>query len=532
MRPMLRRRADGLALILCILYILLASAWIGEMGVQTDEALFSGGIYPPLGPGIELLGKHRPLMVMTYVGTLKSYAWKPIMRNIGASAVSIRLPAVLLGAITLWMFYRMMKWPVGVRAALVSTALLATDATFVLTNRWDWGPVAIQHACLVGGVLSILRFTDSRRLPWLALGFFIFGLGLWDKALFIWNLVALGLATIAVFPRRTLALLTPKTLAVAAGGLVLGAAPLIYFNFTNSFVTFRQNAGWSWNEPVRAKAQALMVTFEGGGMQGSVVRDDGQGAASRNPDDVAKRLIVSIAEWTGHPRSGLYALLASLALVLSLFAWRTPAFNAFLFAIVFCAAAFLQMAFTPGAGGSPHHLVLIWPFPHLAIGAVLAESSRRLGRFGVPILTTIVLAACLSSIAVIGTYYSYMLRYGGVKEWTDAIYPAVESLPALRPSHVCFLDWGFYDNVRLLTRGRINVCAAVDAAADPAGAKSQMAISDIVYMTHTSPNRLEPQRTESFVALATAEGYRKTEERVFYDFNGRPMIEVFKLFRP
>ena len=39
-----------------------------------------------------------------------------------------------------------------------------------------------------------------------------------------------------------------------------------------------------------------------------------------------------------------------------------------------------------------------------------------------------------------------------MKVWTDAIYPAVEALPAMRPSYVCFLDWGFYENVRLLTR--------------------------------------------------------------------------------
>jgi hypothetical protein len=64
-------------------------------------------------------------------------------------------------------------------------------------------------------------------------------------------------------------------------------------------------------------------------------------------------------------------------------------------------------------------------------------------RFGLPALTAIIAIACLSSIAVVGTYYTNMLRYGGVKEWTDAIYPAVEALPAMEPSHVCFLDWGF-----------------------------------------------------------------------------------------
>jgi hypothetical protein len=174
----------------------------------------------------------------------------------------------------------------------------------------------------------------------------------------------------------------------------------------------------------------------------------------------------------------------------------------------------------------------MWPFPHLAIAAVLAETSRRLGRFGLPALTAIIAIACLSSIAVVGTYYTNMLRYGGVKEWTDAIYPAVEALPAMEPSHVCFLDWGFHDNVRLLTRGRVNVCAAVDAKADPETAKRQIAVPGIVYMTHTEPNRLQPELTTAFLKVATSEGYRQSDQRVFYDYNGRPIIEVFKLFRP
>jgi predicted membrane-bound mannosyltransferase len=206
---MLRRRADWLAVGFCIIYVALASAWISEMGIQTDEALFGAGIYPPLAPGVELWGKHRPLMVMTYVGCVKSYIWKPIVRNLGASPATVRLPAVLIGALTLCLFYLLLRRTLGVRTALAGTALLAADATFIVTTRWDWGPVAIQHLCLVGGVLSIVRFTEDRRLRWLALGCFLFGLGLWDKALFAWSLIGLGVATLVVFPRRVLKYLTP-----------------------------------------------------------------------------------------------------------------------------------------------------------------------------------------------------------------------------------------------------------------------------------------------------------------------------------
>jgi hypothetical protein len=379
-------------------------------------------------------------------------------------------------------------------------------------------------------VLSIVKFTEKKDLRWLALGCFAFGLAAWDKALFFWTLSGLGLASIIVFPRRILSFLDMRTIAVAGGATLLGASPIIFYNIKNPLITFQQSK-WSWQENIRGKAGMLVTTFEGSGMLGSVVRDDWEGPI-REPDDGLKRTWVRLTEWTGSRRSSLYAHLAALAVLLAPFTWRTPAWSAFLFACVFCAVSWLQMAFNPGAGGSPHHTVLLWPFPHLAIAAVLASVSQRLGKLGTPILIALTLAACLSSVAVIGTYYRNMLRNGGVKEWTDAIYPAAEALPAMKPSFVCFLEWGFFDNVRLLTRGRIQLCNAADPATDPVSAKRQIALPGIVYMTHTKGNQLSPELTERFVALAETEGYRKTEERVFYDYNGRPIIEVFKLFKP
>ena len=112
------------------------------------------------------------MMLMTYVGAVKSYIWKPFVRNLGPSAATVRIPAVLIGGLTIWLFYLLMKRLAGLRAALTGAALLATDATYIITTRWDWGPVALQHLFTVGGVLSIVRFTETQRLAgwrWAAL---------------------------------------------------------------------------------------------------------------------------------------------------------------------------------------------------------------------------------------------------------------------------------------------------------------------------------------------------------------------------
>ena len=68
------------ALLLCVLFIAIGVPWIDKPGIQTDEALFAGGIYPPFQDQFVIrIFKHDfPVMVMTYVGTLKSCVWAMI----------------------------------------------------------------------------------------------------------------------------------------------------------------------------------------------------------------------------------------------------------------------------------------------------------------------------------------------------------------------------------------------------------------------------------------------------------------------
>lgn len=528
---MLQGRADALAVLFSLIFLTLGSLWISEVGLQTDEALFGQGIFPPFGHSVEILGKQRPIMVMTYVGALKSYVWKPVLKNLKPSAATIRLPAVVLGALTIWLFYLLAKRTVGTRAALVGTALLSVDASYMMTTRWDWGPVVLQHLMLLGGVLAILRFVDDRRLRWLALGFFLFGLGLWDKAIFAWSLVGLGVATVTAFPRRLWALLTLRHTAIATVALLFGASPLVYFNLSNEFVTFRQNSTWDWNQDISAKVRAAQVTLEGRSLFGSIPRDASE-LPFREPDDMWKRFWVHATDWTGAQTINLYVLLFLLSVFMLPLAWKTSARTALLFAAVFTLVTWFQMAFQRNGAGSAHHIILLWPIPYLAVGALLTQGFRRFGRAGTPLLALVVGLACTSSVLVIGTYYRNMLRNGGTTAWSDAVYPAAEALLQTRPRFVCFLDWGFHDSIRLLQRGQIESCEAVDPESDLETAKRQISNREIVFMAHTPGNEIQPERTDRFMKFAVAEGYRKTEERIFYDYNGRPMIEVFKLFRP
>lgn len=519
---MLQDRADGFALIFCLLFVAVGSLWISEIGIQNDEALFSAGIYPPFGIAPKL-------MVMTYVGTLKSYVYKPIFKLWAPSAASTRIPALLLGALTIWLFYLLLKRTLGRRAAVVGTCLLATDTTFLLTTRWDWGPVVLQHLCLVGGMVSILGFVSFFRLRYLALGFFLFGLGVWDKTIFLWSLAGLGVATLIVFPKRLFALVNLKTSGVASGAFLLGSAPFLYYNLRFNWITFRQNAAWS-SDILGYKAGLLQATLEGSALFGGVPRDEWDGPI-REPDDAAKRALVSVSHFVGSPRRNLQVALLLLTLALLPLVWRTPARTAFLFAFVYLVITWLQMAFTKDAGTGVHHPILMWPMPQLGIAGILAESSRRVRRIGTPLLAGVMALVAGSNLAVTSTYYANMLRNGGNVAWSDAIFPASEALPSLRPSYVCILDWGFFETIRMLHKGRVPVCVTGNPERDPTAVRRQLADPNMVFIAHTKGLEFNAGEAERFVEFAKSEGYSKSDQRVFYDYNGRPIIEIFKLFR-
>jgi hypothetical protein len=529
---MVARRADALALAFCLVFVTLGCLWISEVGIQADEALFLAGVYPPFEDNApRLFGKPFPLMVMSYVGTLKAYVWWPILSIWKPSAASLRVPAVVIGAVAVWLFYLLLKRTVSLRAALVGTSLLAVDPMFLLTSRWDWGPVVLQHLCLVGGMLAFVRFVQESRIRWLVVGAFVFGLGVWDKAIFVWSLLGLATAATVVFPGPVLRRVRRRQIAAATLAFIAGVCPFILYNYRNEFATFRQNSHFSLNENLAAKALVLRAVADGQGLFGSIPRENGDGPV-RQPHDRWKQIWAGATEFAGMRRTTVSLHLAVLALVLLPLAWRSPARSAFFFAAMYMVVTWTQMALAVGGAGGAHHPILMWPLPHLGVAAVLAESSRRFGRPGLVALCAAVAIACMSSVAVLGTYYTNMLRNGAVVEWSDAIYPASRALPDLQPSYVCALDWGFWEPLRFLHRGRLPLCIAVDPEQDAETAKRQLADPDIVYITHTKGSEIAPGLTERFVAFAESAGYRKRNQRTFHDYNGRPIIEIFKLFRP
>ena len=523
------RAAGVIALLFCLLFIVVGVPWIDKPGIQTDEALFAAGIYPPFQHTFVIhIFKHDfPMMVMTYVGTVKSLVWAAIFKVWPPSPASVRIPAVVLGALSVWWTYLLVSRTLGTRAALACAALLATDPVYILYSRWDQGPVVIQHLCLVGAMLALVRFDQERRVGWLVAGFFALGLGLWDKAIFIWLLSGLGIAGLVVFWRQIRKALSVRNLAVATAAFALGALPLILYNARQKLITFRSNTVWS-SDGIAGKAHLVRYVLEGNALFGVMMRDPWE-LPIREPSSMAEKATVSIALAAGMPRRSLMGYLAAASILLLPLVWRTPARTTALFVLICGAVAWCEMAFGKGTGGGAHHTVLLWPLPTIGIAAILAAASQRL-KFGRALFIVIVAVACAANLLVLSTYYTNLLRNGGTSSWTDATYPALKAIHNLDKEAVCTIDWGFFDTLRLFERGRTPECGVGDPISDEDKRFDLFYISHprYVFLTHTEGNESFPGTTARFVQLAESKGFRQVNRRVFADSNGRDMVEIFQ----
>jgi 4-amino-4-deoxy-L-arabinose transferase-like glycosyltransferase len=523
------------ALAACILFFLSGQPFLSRLGIQDDESIFGYAFLEPRAAFLLHMGRSRlPLMLMSYLGTLKAWLYRPIFSLFGFNVWSLREPALLAGAASIWLFFLFLRRVAGDRAALIGCGLLAADSMYLLTVCFDWGPVALQHLLLVGGLLLLLRFYQKGSQLSLALGFLLWGLAMWDKALAIWMLGGIGVAGLAVFPRQIFAVTTIRRVAISVAAFAIGALPLIVYNIETRVSTFR-GQGFAAND-LRGKARLLMYTAEGVGLHGWMVDEDWQTPTPHEPSGALEEASLAISEAAGRPREGWLLWAFALAVLLIPLA-RGSDLRAILFALIAMVVQWAQMAITVDAGGSVHHAILIWPLPQMLIGISFAAASRRLGRAGRPVAAGALAALMVAGAFPINEYYREIWQNGGAINWTDAIYRLSDYVKAARVKRVYCIDWGIVDQLRLLGRGKLPLSVIFDAVPENGGAPDAERIAaaagdpDALFIGHTKSFEFFQGRSQKLVQTAEAAGYRREMLRVVADSWGRPTYEVYRFVK-
>ncbi len=504
------------------LFVLLGLALVPYAGIEPDEGVFAKPYYGVLAEKYCITVFHHsiPLMVFDYAGALKTLLLWPVVSAFGPNAWSFRVPVILIGGLTIILFFLLAERMAGSRAALIASLLLATDPSFLLTDTYDWGPVALQHLLLVAGCLLI-----ACRRP--ALGFFCFGLALWDKAIFVWALAGLVAGVlVAYLPQLRRAVADKKLIARSVLALLAGALPLIVYNINKPNATLRP-AHLSL-EGFDAKVVSLNRTLDGSDLFLGVMVAPEWAARPKAPHSVAGRVAWFIREHLGAYHSDLMLYAIALAVLAAPIWWRTDGRRAALFAIAFSIAAFMTMAVIRYTGGA-HHVVLLWPMPQFLVGIAVAALRPR---WLVVSAGAILIAA---NLLVVNQYIVQFERNGTWAFFTDAIYPLSDALSDSAGSTFYHVDWGMGDNLSVMHRGRLRyqeIWQILPASGETPKPEIDAILADPhgVFLNHV-PSEEYFKAGDRLSALAQAAGYRKTTLRTIPDSNGRLEFEIYR-FEP
>jgi 4-amino-4-deoxy-L-arabinose transferase-like glycosyltransferase len=95
----------------CVLFLLTGASFVSHLGLQNDESLFANAIFKPYAVAYSFRIGHStlPFMLMSYLGTLKAWIYRPVFGLFGTGTVALRGPMLLAGAASVWLFYLLLR---------------------------------------------------------------------------------------------------------------------------------------------------------------------------------------------------------------------------------------------------------------------------------------------------------------------------------------------------------------------------------------------------------------------------------------
>jgi hypothetical protein len=502
---------------LALIATFLLAAQLGLLaypGLQQDEVVFA----MPFLPGNTTLyswhlGNLRiPVMLVDYLGSLKSLLYWPIFHFWPPNIWSIRLPVCALSAGTLLLFGNLVRRVAGQDIAVLACLILASDSSFLFCNVFDWGPVSLILFGTVTTLSFVQRFLVSGRIICLILAALISGLSFWYKAVFIFPLA--GITGAFLLSGRQIA--PPESLrrsAVALAMFAAGSSPMLIYNLTGTGATLRAASELN-TVPVAEKLMMLRITLEGRALEHYMFRSFRgediplQGASL---SDLAMRWYSTSSTVIG---SALFPALI-LSLLLLPFLRSSNLFRPLMFTWAALLIALLLMLVFRNAGAGPHHMVLLYPAPQFIVAATawaLGKDILHSGRFA---LVTVALIVA-SNLWLLGNYYSAARHNGFSVYWSDGL-PALASAVRSRGLPVAILDWGMDNGIRIQTRGSVPIV------------NDSIPRRDILYISHCPGYVVDAPAVEQFDRLARLAGLVRYDAGTVRDHESTAIYCVFRL---
>jgi len=172
---------NKLLIVIFLLGILARVLFFGDFppGFSKDEASAAYESYALLNYGIDRNGYHNPVHLIAYgsgQNALQSYMQMPFIALFGLTPISARLPSLILGIISLFAFYLLVKEIFNKKIATLALFLLAINPWHIMISRWSLEANIFPPIVLFGILFFVLSFRKQIYLP---ISFVFFALALY-----------------------------------------------------------------------------------------------------------------------------------------------------------------------------------------------------------------------------------------------------------------------------------------------------------------------------------------------------------------
>lgn len=522
-----------------VLFAILAVWRLSLPGLHYDEAyeavpamqlLLNQPVTTFRDNGIQVGGRLFPLMTQEYIGALNTYAAIPFLGLLGISPVGLRVMAISIGLLTLWLTFRLANELFGSSSAVVAVMLLAVSPTFVFWSRQGVFVTSVTAAIGLAAVLGWLSWWRTGARRYAVVGAFLLGLGLYAKFLFLWLIMALALAVIVLNLRQWRCIKSRLTLELVTWSLLaflLGSAPLIVYNFQtggtlhsisgNLTTSYYGTNNLAFFSNLLERIKQFTAVLSGGHLW---------------------YLGRTYANWLN---LGLFLLALGVTMAFLSGNLQSEARRA-LFPFLVIGGVILFSCATVSALWVTHFAILA-PWPALAVAAatgllVRSNQVRPKKRSGnlVLILAFLVLGVSwLSEIVTDVRYHQSLATSGGLGAHSDTVDDLAHWLvdDGHQAGPVVAMDWGIAAPVTFLTLGKVTPVEAFgyewETDADFV-ARLELFVRDSasIYLWR-APDEIIFDRSDDFRRIYEPRGLEEEILEAFYERSGRPVLGATRL---
>lgn len=223
-------------LLICIMVVAVAARLIGfgeyPGGLTVDEAYAGYEAWSLLNYGMDSWGYSFPVYLTTWgsgMSALNSYLMIPFIAVGGLNKVTMRMPQVLIGILTVYVFYLFVKEISDEKKALISAALLAISPWHVITTRYGMD-ANMAPGLLVFSAYFFLKALSNKK--YMIPSAILYGMSLYTYAT-IWIFVPVLLWGWGLYALKHKKIKIGKELVLAIVILAVTALPLMLFVLIN-----------------------------------------------------------------------------------------------------------------------------------------------------------------------------------------------------------------------------------------------------------------------------------------------------------